>query len=113
MLARVNDCWASLYGERVLAYRAEQHLTVEPARDEVKRFAQDFLEPLVPKTLRRSRASKPVCQLVLVELENRHASDPMGAGGDTLGEAVGISVPAAVGVAVTGASWGINTCWVL
>ena len=31
----------------------------------------------------------------------------------TLGEAVGFSVPAAVGVAVTGASWGINTCWVL
>ena len=49
VLARVNDCWASLYGERVLAYRAEQHLTVEPAWDEVKRFAQDFLEPLVPK----------------------------------------------------------------
>ena len=49
MLARVNDCWASLYGEQVLAYRAEQHLTVEPAWDEVKRFAQDFLEPLVPK----------------------------------------------------------------
>lgn len=49
VLARVNDCWASLYGERVLAYRAEQHLTVEPAWDEVKQFAQDFLEPLVPK----------------------------------------------------------------
>ena len=49
VLARVNDCWASLYGERVLAYRAEQHLTVEPAWDEVKRFAQDFLERLVPK----------------------------------------------------------------
>jgi hypothetical protein len=29
--------------------RAEQHLTVEPAWDEVKRFAQDFLERLVPK----------------------------------------------------------------
>jgi pyruvate,water dikinase len=31
VLARVTDCWASLYGERVLAYRAEQHLTEEPA----------------------------------------------------------------------------------
>jgi hypothetical protein len=49
VLARVNDCWASLYGERVLAYRTEQHLTVEPAWDEVKRFAQDFLERLVLK----------------------------------------------------------------
>jgi pyruvate, water dikinase len=31
VLARVQDCWASLYGERVLAYRAEQRLTEEPA----------------------------------------------------------------------------------
>ena len=31
VLARVKDCWVSLYGERVLAYRAEQHLTEEPA----------------------------------------------------------------------------------
>ena len=31
VLARVKDCWASLYGERVLAYRAEQKLTEEPA----------------------------------------------------------------------------------
>jgi phosphoenolpyruvate synthase/pyruvate phosphate dikinase len=31
VLARVKDCWASLYGERVLAYRAEQHLAEEPA----------------------------------------------------------------------------------
>jgi len=31
VLARVKDCWASLYGQRVLAYRAEQHLTEEPA----------------------------------------------------------------------------------
>jgi pyruvate,water dikinase len=31
LLARVKDCWASLYGERVLAYRAEQQLTEEPA----------------------------------------------------------------------------------
>jgi pyruvate,water dikinase len=31
VLARVKDCWASLYGERVLAYRAEQHLGEEPA----------------------------------------------------------------------------------
>ncbi|HEX3198022.1 MAG TPA: phosphoenolpyruvate synthase [Propionibacteriaceae bacterium] len=31
VLARVKDCWASLYGERVLAYRAEQHLNEEPA----------------------------------------------------------------------------------
>jgi pyruvate,water dikinase len=30
VLARVKDCWASLYGERVLAYRAEQHLAGEP-----------------------------------------------------------------------------------
>ena len=30
VLARVKDCWASLYGERVLAYRAEQHLAEEP-----------------------------------------------------------------------------------
>jgi pyruvate, water dikinase len=31
VLARIKDCWASLYGERVLAYRAEQHLSEEPA----------------------------------------------------------------------------------
>jgi pyruvate,water dikinase len=31
VLRRVKDCWASLYGERVLAYRAEQQLTEEPA----------------------------------------------------------------------------------
>jgi pyruvate, water dikinase len=31
VLARIKDCWASLYGERVLAYRAEQHLGEEPA----------------------------------------------------------------------------------
>jgi pyruvate,water dikinase len=31
VLTRVKDCWASLYGERVLAYRAEQRLTEEPA----------------------------------------------------------------------------------
>jgi pyruvate, water dikinase len=31
VLSRVKDCWASLYGERVLAYRAEQRLTEEPA----------------------------------------------------------------------------------
>jgi pyruvate,water dikinase len=31
VLARISDCWASLYGERVLAYRAEQHLSEEPA----------------------------------------------------------------------------------
>src|SRR5512132_3137520 len=31
LLARVKDCWASLYGERVLAYRAERHLNEEPA----------------------------------------------------------------------------------
>jgi pyruvate,water dikinase len=31
VLARVKDCWASLYGQRVLAYRAEQHLVEEPA----------------------------------------------------------------------------------
>ena len=30
VLARVKDCWASLYGERVLAYRAEQHLAEGP-----------------------------------------------------------------------------------
>ena len=31
VLARVKDCWASLYGERVLAYRAAQQLSEEPA----------------------------------------------------------------------------------
>jgi pyruvate, water dikinase len=31
VLARIKDCWASLYGERVLAYRVEQHLSEEPA----------------------------------------------------------------------------------
>jgi pyruvate, water dikinase len=31
VLARVKDCWASLFGERVLAYRAAQHLSEEPA----------------------------------------------------------------------------------
>jgi pyruvate, water dikinase len=31
VLARVLDCWASLSGERVLAYRTEQQLTPEPA----------------------------------------------------------------------------------
>lgn len=29
--ARVRDCWASLYGERVVAYRATGHLVDEPA----------------------------------------------------------------------------------
>lgn len=31
VLERVVDCWASLYGERVLAYRASQGLDAEPA----------------------------------------------------------------------------------
>ncbi len=31
ILARVRDCWASLYGERVLAYRASRGLTDVPA----------------------------------------------------------------------------------
>jgi pyruvate,water dikinase len=31
VLLRITDCWASLYGERVLAYRAEQKITTEPA----------------------------------------------------------------------------------
>ena len=31
LLARVRDCWASLYGERVVAYRANGGLTDEPA----------------------------------------------------------------------------------
>ncbi len=31
VLDRVVDCWASLYGERVIAYRASQGLTEEPA----------------------------------------------------------------------------------
>jgi len=31
LLARVVDCWASLYGERVIAYRASEGLTEEPA----------------------------------------------------------------------------------
>jgi len=31
LLARVVDCWASLYGERVIAYRASENVTSEPA----------------------------------------------------------------------------------
>jgi pyruvate, water dikinase len=31
LLGRVRDCWASLYGARVLAYRAGQGIEVEPA----------------------------------------------------------------------------------
>lgn len=31
VLARVLDCWISLYGERAIAYRAEQGITAEPA----------------------------------------------------------------------------------
>ena len=31
VLARLSDCWASLYGERVVAYRANGALTDEPA----------------------------------------------------------------------------------
>jgi pyruvate, water dikinase len=31
LVARVVDCWASLFGARVCAYRATQHLTGEPA----------------------------------------------------------------------------------
>ena len=30
-LERLVDCWASLYGERVIAYRVSQGLTDEPA----------------------------------------------------------------------------------
>ena len=31
LLARIRDCWASLYGERVVAYRANGQLDDEPA----------------------------------------------------------------------------------
>lgn len=31
LLGRVVDCWASLYGERVIAYRATEEVTEEPA----------------------------------------------------------------------------------
>ncbi len=31
LLERVRDCWASMFGERVIAYRATQHITDEPA----------------------------------------------------------------------------------
>jgi pyruvate,water dikinase len=31
LLARVRDCWASLYGERVIIYRARKQITNEPA----------------------------------------------------------------------------------
>ncbi|KRE92263.1 phosphoenolpyruvate synthase [Nocardioides sp. Soil774] len=31
LVERVRDCWVSLYGERVVAYRANGHLTDEPA----------------------------------------------------------------------------------
>ena len=31
LLERISDCWVSLFGERVVAYRAEQALTDEPA----------------------------------------------------------------------------------
>ncbi len=31
LLARIRDCWASLYGERVVAYRANGQLSDEPA----------------------------------------------------------------------------------
>lgn len=31
LLARIRDCWRSLYGDRVVAYRAERRLAAEPA----------------------------------------------------------------------------------
>jgi pyruvate,water dikinase len=31
LLDRIKDCWASLYTQRVIAYRASQHITGEPA----------------------------------------------------------------------------------
>ncbi len=31
LVDRVRACWRSLYGDRVVAYRAEQHLLDEPA----------------------------------------------------------------------------------
>src|SRR5690606_6367463 len=31
LVDRVRDCWVSLYGDRVMAYRAERGLTDEPA----------------------------------------------------------------------------------
>jgi pyruvate,water dikinase len=31
LLARVRDCWASLYGERVIIYRASKRMKDEPA----------------------------------------------------------------------------------
>ncbi|MGC1513264.1 MAG: phosphoenolpyruvate synthase [Acidimicrobiales bacterium] len=31
LLARIADCWASLYGQRVISYRASQRVTAEPA----------------------------------------------------------------------------------
>jgi pyruvate,water dikinase len=31
VLDRIRDCWASLYGARVIAYRSSQHVTAEPA----------------------------------------------------------------------------------
>ncbi len=31
LLARIVDCWASLFSARVCAYRATQHITAEPA----------------------------------------------------------------------------------
>ena len=31
VIARLIDCWASTYGDRVLTYRASQHMTEEPA----------------------------------------------------------------------------------
>jgi pyruvate,water dikinase len=31
LLTRLRDCWVSLYGERVVAYRANGHVTEEPA----------------------------------------------------------------------------------
>jgi pyruvate,water dikinase len=45
VLARVKDCWASLYGERVLAYRAEQHLAEEP---EIAVIIQKMIFPRCP-----------------------------------------------------------------
>ncbi|HZQ58804.1 MAG TPA: phosphoenolpyruvate synthase [Acidimicrobiales bacterium] len=43
LLTRVRECWASMFGERVIAYRATQHITDEPS---IAVVVQRMLRPI-------------------------------------------------------------------
>jgi pyruvate,water dikinase len=53
LLDRVVDCWASLYGERVIAYRATEGVAQEPAIAVI----ETPQEPQEPLRIQRERAS--------------------------------------------------------